>query len=353
MKRLNAVFSKDLSSVVNEVKDVLVNGGIVGLPTETVYGLAALVANKPAVEKLYKIKQRNLDKPFTLHFANIESALFYFTILPPYAYRLLEEYWPGPLTLVYFSKGKEKIGIRVPRNQILVSVLEGLNQPLYLPSANISGEKEALSADEVEKKFNKDIDLVVDGGAPVYFKPSTVIDLTFHPFKVLREGAISIREIVDVYIKKRIVFVCTGNTCRSIMAEYLLKKYLLDINPYLADRYEIVSRGIFPYEGAPVAPTVVEILKEKEDIKVESHQATRLSRHLVLSSDLIFTMEDRQKEVIIKDEPVAEAKVFNLKKFLPPDIEEDFIDPIAKPRVVYEESFERIKKAVLELIDWL
>lgn len=353
MKRLNAVFSKDLSSVVNEVKDVLVNGGIVGLPTETVYGLAALVANKPAVEKLYKIKQRNPDKPFAFHFADIESALPSLAVLPPYAYRLLEKYWPGPLTLIYFSKSREKIGVRVPCHEILVSVLKELNQPLFLPSANISGEKEAVSADEVEAKFDGNIDLIVDGGAPVYFKPSTVIDLTFHPFKVLREGAVSIREIVDVYIKKRIVFVCTGNTCRSVMAEYLLKKYLPDINPYLVQRYEIVSRGISPPENAPAASTVMEILKEKENIGVANHRATRLSRHLVLSSDLIFTMEDRQKEFIIKDEPLSEAKIFNLKKFLPPDIEKDFIDPIAKPRVVYEQSFERIKKAVLELIDWL
>lgn len=339
-------------SLIKEVKDIILKGGIVALPTETVYGLAVLAKDKSAVEKLYAIKQRDHGKPFTLHLAEVDKALAQFAILPPYGYRLVEKLWPGPLTIIFYSTYGEKIGVRVSSHKILSLILKELGQPIYLPSANISGQKETTSADEVEKIFGNDIDLIVDGGKSVYGKSSTVVDLTYHPFKIVREGAVSSREIVDTYIKKRLVFVCTGNTCRSVMAEYLLKKYLEQYDPYLVERYEIISRGIAAPEGAQPASQTIALLRE-EGIDLVNHTAKNIDRHTILSADLIFTMEDKQREYILQIEPTADSRVFPLKKFLPQELEKDIPDPIGEPHWVYEKVYEIIKMTILELREWL
>jgi L-threonylcarbamoyladenylate synthase len=238
-------------SLLKEVAQTIQQGGIVALPTETVYGLAVCADKKEAVEKLYMIKKRPKEKPFTYVVDEPKKAMNeYFSIMPPFAYRLIEKYWPGPLTLVYYSQWEDKkIGLRVPSHIIAQCVLKETKCKVYLPSANISGEKEALSSKEVEEIFNGEVDLIVEGLNPLYQQPSTVLDLTYHPFKILREGVVSEREIINVFIKKRITFVCTGNTCRSPMAEFLLKKYLKEKKPYLENRYEIISRGVVYFEG--------------------------------------------------------------------------------------------------------
>jgi tRNA threonylcarbamoyl adenosine modification protein (Sua5/YciO/YrdC/YwlC family) len=353
VRRIN-ITPDDLDSpLIKEIADTLLKGGIVALPTETVWGLAVLPTNKSAVERLYAIKKRDHQKPFTYHIENVEAGLSFFSILPPYGYRLVKKFWPGPLTIVSYSKEEKKVGVRVPSHRILAQVLKELNQPIYLPSANISGEKEVTSADEVEAKFDDQIDLIVDGEGPTYFIPSTVVDLTYHPFKILREGAVSVKEIVDTFIKKRLLFVCTGNTCRSVFAEYLLKKYLPQYDPFLLERYEVISRGISPQEGMDVAPLVRDILKEKEGIQVRDHRAKRLDRYTILSADLIFTMDKAQEEYILKIEPTAKSRIFPLKKFLPPELEKDIPDPITCPVSVYQEVYELIKKAILEMREWL
>lgn len=353
MKKIKLALNDSNQPLVQEVKETLLKGGVVALPTETVYGLGAVAGNKAAVEKLTSLKQRSADKPFTLHYGNRESALTAFATLPPYGYRLAETFWPGPLTIVYDSVSEGKSGVRVPDHDFLSRTLNALGQPLYLPSANRSGEKEALSAAEVEACFGESLDLIVDGGEPRYFSSSTVIDITYHPFKILREGAVSVRDILDQYIRKRIVFVCTGNTCRSVMAEYLLKKYLADYDPLLLERYEIISRGTGAFCGAPASPAVIPLLNEEKACGAESHQAGQIDRYTLLSSDLIFTMEEGQRSALVSLEPTAESRIFNLKKFLPPDMEKDIFDPIGGTEQIYRDVFEIIRTAVIELRDWL
>ncbi len=353
MKRvqLNAQGS-DLASF-QEVKDTILHGGIVALPTETVYGLGALARDKAAVEKLYTIKQRDTSKPFTLVVGSVDQALNIFTTLPPYGYRLIERFWPGPLTMIFYDKKDEKVGVRVPAHDILQRILSGLTDPIYLPSANVTGQQEAFSADDVESSFNEQIDMIVDGGVSRYCQPSTVLDITYHPFKILREGVITTREIVETFVKKRLVFVCTGNTCRSVLSEYLLKKYLFEYDPQLADRYEIISCGVAASEGRGASDSVLDILFHEEEIGAVDHSSCRLDRETLLSADLIFTMENSQKDYVLKLEPTVGARVFPLSKFLPKSPEVDIQDPIGQPRQVYQKVYELIKTAVVELREWL
>ena len=340
--------------LVEKAASQLRQGGIVVLPTETVYGLAGRVDKKDVVERLYKIKQRDKDRPFAYAVSDVQKVIdHYFGPLSPFGYRLIEEFWPGPLTLIYYSPRDEKIGIRVPDHRVAQAIIKNLDVPVYLPSANPSGEKEAVSAKEAEDFFGDQVDLIVDGGKCYYGRASTVVDLTYHPFEILREGTLPVREIISVFIKKRILFVCTGNTCRSPMAQFLLWKHILENKSNLKNRYEILSRGIAAGDGYPLSSYAAKILQEKEGLEVEEFSSKRLDREIVRSSDLIFTMEDKQSEYILDLEPTAEGRVFGLKKFLPPKLEKDIDDPMGKGFDVYEKGYYLLKEAVSELKEWL
>lgn len=341
-------------SLVKQAAEIISQGGIVALPTETVYGLGGRADKKEVVDKLYALKRRPKDKPLSFVLDSADKAIRnYFDIFPPFGYRLIEKFWPGPLTIIYYTSEDKKIGVRVPSHVVANAVLRMLNFPIYLPSANISGEKEAVNASQVESIFDGKIDLIVDSGNCKYSQSSSVVDLTQKPFKVLREGVISEDEIVKVFIKKRILFVCTGNSCRSPMAQFLLEKYLQQTKVYFKERYEIISRGISAFAGMKASLPTVNILKEKEGIDIHDFYAKKLDRYILLSSDLIFTMEDAQSDYILKFEPKVEGRVFNLKKFLPSELEKDIPDPIGKSDAVYQEVYFLIKTAILELRDWL
>ena len=341
-------------SLVKQAVQIIQQGGIVALPTDTVYGLGVCAGRKDVVDKLYTLKKRPKDKPFSFALGNVDKVIRdYFDILPPFGYRLMEKFWPGPLTIIYYTFGNEKVGVRVPGHIITNEILNELGAAVYLPSANISGEKEAASAEEVENIFGNKLDLIVDGGECAYSRPSTVIDLTSKPFKVLREGVVVERDIVKTFVRKRILFVCTGNSCRSPMAQFLLYKYLKEVRPYFDERYEIISRGISAPQGLKVSPSVVSILEENEGLDAGNFFAQRLNRVTILSSDLIFTMEDAQSRYVLELEPKAEGRVFNLKKFLSLKIQKDIPDPVGRNIEVYRKVYSLIKEAILELRDWL
>ncbi|MFH1519133.1 MAG: L-threonylcarbamoyladenylate synthase [Candidatus Omnitrophota bacterium] len=341
-------------SLIKKVVKIIQKGGIVALPTETVYGLGVCAEKKDKVNKLYALKKRPKDKPFSFALGSVDKVIRdYFDTLPPYGYRLIEKFWPGPLTIIYYTLKNEKIGVRIPSHIITSEILNQLDAAIYLPSANISGQKEALSAEEVEDIFGKELDLIVDGGKCLQSQPSTVIDITSKPFKVLREGIISERDIVREFVRKRILFVCTGNSCRSPMAQFLLSKYLKEIRPYYEEGYEVISRGISAPPGLKVSPLVVSILRENEGLDASRFCAQKLDQFTVLTADLIFTMEDVQSQYILKLEPKVEGKVFNLKKFLPSETEQDIPDPVGRNIATYREVYSLIKEAILELKEWL
>jgi tRNA threonylcarbamoyl adenosine modification protein (Sua5/YciO/YrdC/YwlC family) len=332
----------------------ILEGNIVAVPTETVYGLAARADRQESVGRLRKLKQRPDGKPFSYAAADVDRIINdYFDTLPPFGYRLMENFWPGPLTIVYYSLDDRKIGVRMPSHPVLRAILNQVDTPVYLPSANINGQEEAVRAQEVEAVFSQDIDLLVDSGVCRHQQASTVIDLTTKPYKILRQGAVSEEEIIRTFIRKRIIFICTGNSCRSPMAEFLLKKYLFRERPHLEGRYEIISAGISAFPGATIAPTSAAILKEEEGVEVGTFASTRLDRHMVLSADFIFTMEDIQSKYVTQFESTAAGRVFNIKKFLPAEMEQDIPDPIGKSREFYYGMYSLLQKAVRELSDWL
>ncbi|MBP7088529.1 MAG: threonylcarbamoyl-AMP synthase [Candidatus Omnitrophica bacterium] len=353
MKRILVDTSNIDQELIKIAAQTILQGGIVAIPTETVYGLAGL-ARQEIADKLYTMKQRAKDKPFSIALGDVNKAISnYFEVMPPFSYRLVEKFWPGPLTIVYYNRQGESIGIRVPAHAVANEILKEVNKAVYLPSANLSGQKEALMASEVEAVFDGNIDLIVDGGKCSYSKTSTVLDLTAKPFKVLREGVVSEEEIAKIFIRKRIIFVCTGNSCRSPLAQYLLEKYLREDRPYFDERYEIISAGTSAYSGAKISSAVEDILSNKEGIDSSVFRSRLLDRYHLLSSDLIFTMEERQRQYILNFEPSTEGRVFNLKEFLPERLKKDIPDPIGRDINYYNEVYSLIKEAIFELRDWV
>lgn len=177
---------------------VLKKGGLVAFPTETVYGLAANLLNKKAIDRLYKVKRRPRNKPFTVHISKIDTIRKMGCVLTKEARALINEFWPGPLTIILKSKGGRKIGFRMPDHRIAAELIESAGVPVVAPSANVSGQKPPANSREVLKYLDGKIDILLDGGRTRVGVESTVIDLSSKPPKILREGAIKKEEIARV-----------------------------------------------------------------------------------------------------------------------------------------------------------
>ncbi len=204
-------------SVIGFAAELLRNGGLVAFPTETVYGIGANFLDKKAIKKLYEVKKRPLNKPFTVHISSLDTIAEMQCEISPPAERLIKEFWPGPLTVVlkctlstpgvekrfqgfHPGGGKGTLGFRMPRNRIAKELISESGIPVAAPSANVSGEKAPAEAGEILKKFDGKIDLILDSGKTQFSRESTIVDATKFPCKILREGAIpesEIRRVLD------------------------------------------------------------------------------------------------------------------------------------------------------------
>ena len=190
--------------IILKAVSVLKKGGVIALPTETVYGLVGCLFSKKAIEKIYKIKGRNFSKPLSVFVPDIDKISLYVEEFPDFAYKLMKEFCPGPLTVVFRKKvgldvpfKTQTLGFRVPDHPVPLALVRECG-PLASTSANISGREEALNAEEVKKYFDERINLVLDGGQTILQTPSTVVDCTGNSPKIIREGKITKKDIGKV-----------------------------------------------------------------------------------------------------------------------------------------------------------
>lgn len=175
---------------------VIKNGGLVIFPTETVYGIAANFLDGKAMERLCRVKARPEGKPFTVHISDLNIIRDMGCEITGIAEKLINEFWPGPLTIILKSHKSRKIGFRMPANKIALELIMASGVPVVAPSANLSGKPAPTTAEEAMADLEGKIDIVIDGGITNVGVESTVIDLTVSPPKILREGAIKSEEIL-------------------------------------------------------------------------------------------------------------------------------------------------------------
>ena len=179
--------------------DTIRSGGLVVFPTETVYGIAANLLDDKAITKLYDVKQRPKNKPFTVHISDVRMIEKLGCKVTTSARALIKKFWPGPLTLVLprankipdvVTAGGVTVGIRWPGHPFIQAVIRECGFPLAAPSANLSGCVSPTNAGHVRKQLGGKISLMVDGGPSQIGIESTVLDLTVSPPQILRLGAI-------------------------------------------------------------------------------------------------------------------------------------------------------------------
>ena len=181
---------------IAEAAKGLRSGALVAFPTETVYGLGANLLDKKAIARLYKVKERPRDKPFTVHIDNASCIKNLGCEITREAKDLMDKYWPGPLTIILNCKNGQKIGFRMPDNKVALSLIKASGVPVVAPSANISGKVPPTSAADVLRQLDGEIDILLDAGPTDVGVESTVIDMAVMPPKILREGAIKKEELL-------------------------------------------------------------------------------------------------------------------------------------------------------------
>jgi L-threonylcarbamoyladenylate synthase len=190
---------------------ILREGGLLGLPTETVYGLAANAEDSIAVGRIFTVKGRPTSHPLIVHIASADKLDEWAKEIPDYAFTLAEKFWPGPMTLVlkrtervqdFVTGGQPTVGIRVPSNQTAQAILQSFGGGLAAPSANRFGQVSPTTADHVIKGLaeylDSDMDAVMDGGSSEVGLESTIIDCTAVVPKILRPGSITALQIAEV-----------------------------------------------------------------------------------------------------------------------------------------------------------
>ena len=196
----NGINKKELS----EIKDILLNDGIVVLPTETVYGLGASIYSEVAINKIFEAKGRPNDNPLIVHISSMDMLEDIAHEIDYISKKLMNIFWPGPLTIILPKKNNisnivsadlDTVGIRMPSGEIMLKIIEFCNVPLAAPSANISGRPSGTNIDDIYDELNGRVDAIVDGGLADIGIESTVVLVKNNVVNILRPGKITTEDI--------------------------------------------------------------------------------------------------------------------------------------------------------------
>ena len=347
-----------LSRRITPAIRILRKGGIAAFPTETVYGLGVLATDADAVQRLRVLKGRP-KSPFTVHISKPSEVRWYVRDVPVLARALIYKAWPGPATILLpvdseFPKRTLRnrdlynrispngiVGLRCPDDPVAQILLEKPGKPILATSANLAGQKPATSNKEVIRKLDEKIDVLIDAGPTRYRKASTIVSFYRDGYRIVREGVYNANAIARL-TSRRILFVCTGNTCRSPMASALTRKMLTEQIGCKEDELErfgqeILSAGVRAISGSGVSDNAIRAVA-KLGGRLEEHRARKLTSQLINWADVIFCMCRRHIDEIIQKVPDAAGKTFLL------DEGNDIEDPIGGNLQTYLQVAKRIER---------
>ena len=194
---------------LNKAASIIRSGGVVAFPTESFYGLGVSAWDEKAIQRLFAIKKREESQPLLLLIPTASLLNQYVIRIPDIATQIMEEFWPGGLTLIFeanpdlphlLTSGTGKIGLRLSSHPVATALAQAVGAPITGTSANISGQAACSSAEAVRHSLGRSVDFVLDGGETEGGKGSTVLDITVDPPTILREGMVA-REQLEAYLK--------------------------------------------------------------------------------------------------------------------------------------------------------
>jgi len=204
-KYLDLKEDKDYTKL-KEAAEVIKNGGIVVFPTETVYGIGVNALNEDSVKRLYEVKKRPLDKAISILVSNVEMIEQVAKDITELEYALIKEFLPGPLTIILNKKdivpdivtaSGSTIGVRMPKNEIALKLIEYAGVPIAAPSANISGNPSGTELNTIMNEFKENVDCYIDGGKSKIGVASTIVQVIDGVPHIFREGSISKEQIKE------------------------------------------------------------------------------------------------------------------------------------------------------------
>jgi tRNA threonylcarbamoyl adenosine modification protein (Sua5/YciO/YrdC/YwlC family) len=366
---INLRKADDSRDVIHRAVQVLAEGKLVVFPTETVYGLAASARRADGVRRIFDAKGRNENSPLALAIRCAEDALDYAPEMGLKAQRLARRCWPGPVTLVVKHGEDEslirqlpsevraavapngEVGLRVPAHAAVLDVLHMLAGPVALTSANLSGQPDALTAADAVRSLGEHIGLVLDDGPCRYGQPSTVVRATNNHYECLREGVVPCSAL-DRLASMLIVIVCTGNTCRSPMAEALMRRLIAQRLGCATEEVEergviVASAGVSASPGVGAAPEAVDVMRQM-GLDLSRHESQPLNDKLIRHADMVLALTNAHRQAIVRRWPEAGARTM-VMRLDGGDIE----DPIGASFEVYEQCAAQIEAALRQRVERL
>ncbi|HOX06190.1 MAG TPA: L-threonylcarbamoyladenylate synthase [Planctomycetota bacterium] len=315
-------------------------GRLVAFPTETVYGLGTNADDPAAMRRLSDVKQREPGKPFAIMIPDHGHIERYVKCdVSPLVCKLTRLFWPGPLTIVVPLPSGGTVGLRLPDHPVARALVAWAECPVAVPSANPAGAEPPLDAESVLRSLGGKIDVLLDGGPVKHGQASTVALARDSGVEVLRDGPITQAELSEAS-RYTILFVCSGNSCRSPMAEGFLKKILAvrGGNRLAGTRgriYHVLSAGTGLIREGEVNPLALEVMAEA-GVDISAHRSRPLSVGLIAAADRIYTMTERQRTSILEMVPEAAERTELL------DPSGDLLDPAGSDIAAYRDCRDRI-----------